>query len=71
MDTKNLTNEQKLASYVECTTPRNFVPFNAKGEEVVHKCEVYKQLSEFIQIVNIDIMRSLKVCLRIIVLKKP
>lgn len=62
LDTKNLTQEQKLASYVECTTPLNF---NGKGEEKVQKCEVYKQLSELKQcfhIINIDEMLSLKGC---------
>jgi len=44
LDSKNLTKEQKIASYVDCTSPSNFVPFNARGEEVVHKCEVYKQI---------------------------
>lgn len=57
LDSKNLTKEQKSTTYVECTTPHNFHPFNAKGEEVVHKCEVYKQLSKFTQCVsNTDIV---------------
>ncbi|KAJ6636420.1 hypothetical protein Bhyg_15010 [Pseudolycoriella hygida] len=44
LDTKNLSNEQRQQSYVECKSPHNFSQYNGKGEEVVHKCEVYKQI---------------------------
>ncbi|KAG4076456.1 hypothetical protein HA402_005899 [Bradysia odoriphaga] len=44
LDTSNLTEEQKQANYVECKNDHNFAQFNAKGEEVVHRCEVYKQI---------------------------
>ncbi|XP_037036475.1 uncharacterized protein LOC119074449 [Bradysia coprophila] len=44
LDKSNLTENQIKDSYVECKNNHNSAQLKAKGDEVVHRCEVYKQI---------------------------